>query len=380
MKNHIHLLADNNIFQLERALPPGVDLHFFDPDAGLPDNVDCFDALFIRTVTPVNSETLPVTGNLRFVGACSAGFDHVDPDYLEDRNIKFSAASGNNSRSVAEYVCTAMILYACRKKIKLRDLTIGIIGVGAVGTALQNLLEKMNLRYKCYDPPREKRDVSFKSCSLQSVLECEVLTFHVPLTFDGPYKTHRWLDSKKLQNRSYNLVINSSRGGVADESALLESKRTGRTDEYILDVWENEPLFRDDSAREAMITTPHIAGYSLQSKWRATAITVEALSRYFNLSKPDLSFPSDLVQGSASVIQAPDVETLDSFIKKAHPVCRYDSRFRKLIGSEPSDKEKGFSGLRTEFPYRNEFSFIKTNREILKKYPILIDLGFSISE
>lgn len=375
MRDPIQLLADKNIFQLDRALPAGVNLSLFDPAEGFPQNADRFDALFIRTVTPVNPETLPLTGNLRFIGACSAGFDHVDLNYLENRQIKFNAASGNNSRSVAEYVCTSMILYACKKGRKLRDLNAGIIGAGAVGTALQNLLEKTGVNYMLFDPPKEKRDKWFKSCSLQSVLDCEVLTFHVPLTFSGPYKTHHWLDSEKLESTRHSLVINSSRGGVVDESALLESKKMGLVDEYILDVWEGEPLFRDDSARNAFIATPHIAGYSIQSKWRATAITVEAFCKFFRVVKPDLSFPSDLENGSVSVFHSSDDEPLDSFMRKVHPVCRYDANLRKLIGNEPSGKEKGFSALRTDFPFRHEFSFIRTGRQILQKYPLLKGLG-----
>jgi len=376
MHSKIKLLADKNIYLLDHCLPGSVELTTFHPEQGLPENVSEYDALFIRTVTQINHESLPKSGKLKLIASSSAGIDHIDLTYLDSFGITFAHAPGHNAHSVTEYICTALFLWAFRRCLNLSDLSIGVIGVGHVGRSLVQLLKNLGLNFLCYDPPRTIRDENFQSCSKKELLAADILTFHVPLIRDGKYATYKWLNRNVLTDRRFKLIINTSRGGVVDEKAVIDFKKEGHVNDFICDVWENEPDFSDESVKQAFIATPHIAGYSHQSKWRASCMITEALCRRFSLPVPDFRFPL-----RTSGISQPDIyfnrsETLPDIFKKVHPICEYDRELRKVTGSVPADKKKKFAGLRTEIPFRHEFSILQVPEDIINKYPVLAQLGF----
>ncbi|MGF1669738.1 MAG: NAD(P)-dependent oxidoreductase, partial [Balneolaceae bacterium] len=259
MHSDIKLLADKNIYLLNHCIPRAVHLTIFDPEQGLPESTSEYDALFVRTVTQINSETLPDSGKIKLVASSSAGIDHIDLDYLNSLGIAFAHAPGNNARSVAEYVCTALFLWAAEHGRNLSELSIGVIGAGHTGRSLTRLFKKLGLNFLCYDPPRSIRERNFRSCSKEELLSADILTFHVPLTRHGKYATFNWLNRDVLEKRNYDLIINTSRGGVVDEIALLNFKKEGHVRDFVLDVWVNEPDFCEESADQAFIATPHIA-------------------------------------------------------------------------------------------------------------------------
>lgn len=376
MRSEIRLLADKNIYLLKHSVPPAVRLTTFNPEKGLPANSGRFDALFVRTVTQINNKTLPDPGNIRLVASGSAGIDHIDTSYLDSHGIAFAHAPGNNARSVAEYVCTALLLWASIRNKNLEELSIGVIGAGHVGRSLIKLLKNLNLNFYCYDPPRANLDKTFKSCTKETVLSADILTFHVPLTRDGKYATKKWLDREILKNNRFELIINTSRGGVVDESAVIEFKNRERVNDFIFDVWENEPGFNSESAANAFIATPHIAGYSHQSKWRATCMITDALCKLFSLPVPEFTFPFRPADAQIPQLLFTGSGELSDVLKKVHPICEYDSELRQFIDSDLPHKKKEFVKLRTEVPFRHEFSEIPLPETILKKHPVLLQLGF----
>ncbi|HET6528094.1 MAG TPA: NAD(P)-dependent oxidoreductase, partial [Balneolaceae bacterium] len=257
----INVLADQYLYNIQSYLPENINLMLFDPAHGFPSEINSAHALLIRTVIPVDEQTLPdIPKNLQFVGTASAGTDHVDIKYLRENGITFADAAGCNARSVAEYVATAMLIWAEKRDQNLTTLTAGIIGAGNAGSRVIELLRKLEISTVAYDPPKEERDSNFKSASLNEVLECDILSFHTPLTTTGDYPTYHWLNGQKLSAFNFQLVINASRGGVIDEQALLNAFEKGMINDFILDVWENEPNFNQKSAEQAFIKTPHIAG------------------------------------------------------------------------------------------------------------------------
>ncbi|MDX1637340.1 MAG: NAD(P)-dependent oxidoreductase, partial [Balneolaceae bacterium] len=240
----ITVFADKHLYQIDEILPDPLNLHYYDPEQGLPSNLDEADALLVRTVTEVNEQTLsPVPTNLRFVGTGSAGIDHIDTDFLQRHGIRAANSAGCNARSVAEYVVTALLLWSQKEKVNLKNECIGIAGVGHVGSELKKLLDDLQWPCRCYDPPRAERDPGFSTVTRNELLECSILTFHTPLTFDGTYATHHLLDADLLSTNAFKLVINSARGGVVDEQAVLEAKSAGRLHDLVIDVWEEEPCF-----------------------------------------------------------------------------------------------------------------------------------------
>ena len=371
----IHLLADRNLYQLERYLPPAVDLEYYDPAQGLPSNAPQADALLVRTVTKVNAKTLPLQDSrLRFVGTGSAGTDHVDIDYLENHGVHFASAAGCNARAVAEYVTTVLLMWAENNKVPVEELSIGIIGVGHVGTTLQDLLDKIGVKTVGYDPPRAEREEDYHSASLEEVLNCDVLTFHTPLTYNGNWPTYHWLDNTKLNSREYKLMINASRGGVIDEQALLEAHRDHRIDDFVLDVWENEPDFRDSSARQSWIATPHIAGYSEQAKHRATWMVCRSMAENLELKLPKAPHyqPQYVDPGNSQ-----EPKSLADMLSRVHPIMKYDHALRGLIGLKSAPKSKKFAQLRVEKPFRFEYQWIQMPTRCITQYPVLNKLDIT---
>ncbi|MGF1670017.1 MAG: NAD(P)-dependent oxidoreductase, partial [Balneolaceae bacterium] len=198
----------------------------------------------------------------------------------------------------------------------------------------------------------------------------------VPLTRHGKYATFNWLNRDVLEKRNYDLIINTSRGRVVDEKALLDFKKEGHVRDFVLDVWINEPDFCDESAEQAFIATPHIAGYSNQSKWRASCMISEAFCKMFSLPVPDFTFPFGAEEAPIPYIHFTGSEDLSGILRKVHPISEYDTELRKLSGAAAAVKKKNFAKLRTEIPFRHEFTVLTVPEKLIRKHPELQRLGF----
>ncbi|MEX0779262.1 MAG: NAD(P)-dependent oxidoreductase, partial [Balneolales bacterium] len=328
------------------------------------------DALLVRTVTQVDEQMLDLATKLKFIGTASAGTDHIDLDTLEARGVQFASSPGNNARSVAEYVATSILLWCGERKIAPESLTAGIVGVGNAGGQVRKVLNHLGLQTRNYDPPRQRREPKFKSDTLADILLCDVVTLHVPLSNDGTDATYNWLDEQKIKTSAAQLFINAARGGIADESALLAEKQE-RGSDYILDVWSDEPVFDDKIAATAFIATPHIAGYSRQSKRKAIQIVCDALNTHFNLEMP----VGTQEQESKKTIAIYQPDSLDTILTHIHPIRHYDEQLRLLMGLHQEEKALKFAGLRNEIALREEFENIVINGDIIKEHPVLKKLG-----
>ena len=371
----INVLADQYLYKIHSYLPESVNLQLFDPAQGFPPKVEQADAMLIRTVIPINKQTLPnIPNQLTFIGTGSSGTDHVDLQYLADQSIHFADAAGCNARSVAEYVATGLLCWSEKRNQDLSDLSVGIIGVGHAGTHVVNILKKMGLQIVHYDPPREQREADFTSATLDEVLACDILSFHTPLTKKGPHPTFHWLDKTKLADTTFNLIINAARGGVVDESALLNAMKQGKIRDIIIDVWENEPDINLRTAQQTFIKTPHIAGYSVQSKQNASKFIADALIDHFNLKRPhSTSKPTKTVFEK----DVNEFKSLSSLLEELHPIKEYEKRLSHILKENPDNRGAFFNKLRAEFPLRQQFTHIKLPASYFKRYPILRVLGFS---
>jgi len=368
----IHILADKNIFQLEKFLPETVNYTLFDPNNALPDDFSPYSAMLIRTVTRINKHTFAgIPDNLTFIGTASSGTDHVDIPYLQSNNITFSSAAGCNARAVAEYIATAIILWGESRSKDITKYTVGVIGVGHVGSVVNELLTKTGLNTVLYDPPRELRDPAFTSASLPGVMDSDILTFHVPLETAGQFATYHWLNEAKLNNREYKLVINASRGGVVDEYVITGQLRIGNIGDYIFDVWENEPSFSVEIAENAFIATPHIAGYSYQAKQNATRMICNAMLDHFGLTVSN----SDINHENLITPDLKNGSSLSNILTSIHPIRDYDHKLREICQLPENKRGQAFRDLRTGHPYRMEYPQIYLPVTVLKKYPVLEKLG-----
>jgi erythronate-4-phosphate dehydrogenase len=210
------IVADPNIPYLREAFGSLGDISLIPGRQMTADAVRDADALLVRSVTPVNAGLLDGS-RVKFVATATIGFDHVDTGYLAKHGIGFSTAAGSNANSVAEYIIAAMLELGCRKKFRLRDKTLGVVGVGNVGSKVVRYARALGMRVLENDPPRQRAEGG-PFVSLERVIaEADIITLHVPLTKSGPDATFH------LLNPVRGIILNSSRGAVLDNNALLHA-------------------------------------------------------------------------------------------------------------------------------------------------------------
>lgn len=242
-----------------------------------------FDALIIRSTTTVNADLLKGS-SVKFVGTATSGADHVDADWLQASGIAFADAHGSNAESVGEWVL-ASLLEACERKGKedIGALAIGIVGVGAVGKPLADRFAGLTCRLRLCDPPRAREEDSmgdFLPLS-DALATSDVVSIHVPLKMSEPYATYHMIARGALvRMRSGSWMMNSSRGAVVDNEALLECLHEKQIDACIMDVWEDEPTPDPELVRAVTLGTPHIAGHSYDGKVMGTQMMVDALAAF----------------------------------------------------------------------------------------------------
>lgn len=372
----IKVLADQYIYNIRSYLPDDINLTLFDPAIGFPKELNEADSLLIRTVNPITKETLPkFPPRLSFVGTASAGSDHIDINYLQKNDIAFADAAGCNARSVAEYVATALLLWSEDHRQNLQEHTVGIVGVGNAGTQVQKILQNLKIPTVCYDPPRADRESDFTSATLDQVLSSDILTFHTPLTKKGAYPTFHWLDEEKLSNRRFELVLNTARGGVVDEKALCQAMAEDLVQDIIIDTWENEPEFDPLTAEKAFIKTPHIAGYSVQAKEKASEFVANALLNHFDLTetKKENQQSHRILEKDISAFNS-----LSSLLAELHPIKKYELELQKIIENHFVERGKLFNELRANYPLRQEFAQTYLPISYFERFTVLKALGFSL--
>lgn len=306
-----------------------------------PELVRDADALIIRTRTHCNRELLEGS-RVKFIATATIGFDHIDTDYCKKAGITWTNAPGCNSASVAQYIQSSFILLKKYCGKKLDEMTIGIIGVGNVGSKVADIARALGLRVLLNDLPREEHEGTTAFTSLGKIAEeCDIITFHVPLYKEGVYKTFHLADAaffKSLKRKP--VIINTSRGEVIETHALLEAINNQFVSETIIDVWENEPTINCELLNTVFISTPHIAGYSADGKANATRMSLEALCEYF---KMNVSYGIALPAPLQPMIRATSQE--EAFLEIYNPVN--DSNRLK-------EHPELFENLRGDYPLRRE--------------------------
>ena len=234
------------------------------------------DALIVRSRTQVN-QVLLEGSSIKFVGSTVAGLDHVDQDYLQKNNIKFFSAQGCNSMAVAEFVISTILNLAKKHNFNYQDKTLGIIGVGNVGSRLAAKAELLGIQTLLNDPIRQENENLPNFVDLDTALSADIVTFHTPLTFDGPYPSFKLLNKNNFHNISEKTILfNAARGGVIVEE-IWEKMQTL---ENVIDCWENEPNINQNLQKTAYLASPHIAGHSVDAKFMGSFMVYEALCKF----------------------------------------------------------------------------------------------------
>ena len=241
--------------------------------------------------------------NVKFVGTATIGQEHVDCEYLEAEAIGFASAPGSNANSVAEYVVAALLAVARKHKLELAGKPIGIVGVGNVGSRVEAKVKALGMEVMLNDPPLQRQRGDEKYLPLEELYDCDFITLHTPLTFDGEDKTYHLADAEFFNSLKRGVgFINTSRGGVVDTEDLKKTMQEGKLGAVVLDVWENEPNIDNWLLRNVDISTPHIAGYSLDGKVGGMMMIYKAVCEYFGLP---------IEYGVEDFLPAPDVDMVE---------------------------------------------------------------------
>lgn len=325
-----------------------------------PERMRDADALIVRSETKIDRKLLEGS-RVQFVGTATIGTDHVDVDYLMSRGIAFASAPGCNSNSVKEYVVAALLYLAAEKRFSLAGKTLGVVGVGNVGSKVVQAAGALGLTVLQNDPPlaRQTGDPCF--VPLSTLMNADIISLHVPLTKSGSDPTFHLFDRFLFEQLKPGMVfMNTSRGAVVDSYALKHAIAVNRLGWTVLDVWENEPQIDAGLLPNTTLGTPHIAGYSLEGKLNAVRIIREAICRHFRLISP-WEPPASACKASLPDIVIPEedassMQMLHRVVRHAYDIASDDRLLRAETTMPVEQRSEHFRLLRAHYRVRHEFS------------------------
>lgn len=281
------LIVENKVPFISELVEPLFDEVIYMSDAEMtPDSVRDADAIIGRTRTRCGSALL--TGSrCRFCATATIGLDHFETGWLKANGITYANAPGCNKPAVAQWVCAA-ILRLCPSP---EGLTLGIVGVGNIGSLVAKWARGLGMNVLLNDPPRAEAEGADGFVSLDEIARrADIVTFHTPLTREGAHPSYHLGDAEFFSSLERKpVILNASRGAVVDNEALCDALDAGQVRAAAIDTWEGEPKISRRLLEKTAIATPHIAGYSIEGKHRATYMVVEALRRHLGLEPGDAS-------------------------------------------------------------------------------------------
>lgn len=297
------IVADNKIPFLKGVFEPFAEVVYLPGKETTAEVVKDADAIITRTRTACN-EALLKGSSVKVIATATIGFDHIDTAWVEGAGIRWANAPGCNSWSVKQYIGSVLCALAQKHGLDFEGLTLGVVGVGNVGSKVAAAGRALGMRVLLNDPPRERAEGSGDFVSLETIIkESDIVTVHVPLTKSGQDATLHLFDSERLASmKPSQILINSSRGPVVDCKALKAALMKGGLKGAVLDVWEGEPDLDPELIDHLDITTPHIAGYSADGKANGTTMSVRTVAAELGID--------ELKEWKASGIPAPE-QTLE---------------------------------------------------------------------
>ena len=351
----LKIVADDKIPFLRGVMEPYADIAYLPGAAITADDVRDVDVLFTRTRTHCDASLL-AGSRVRLIVTATIGFDHIDMDYCQRAGIRWVNAPGCNAASVRQYIAATLVTIVRQRGVRLVDTTLGIIGVGHVGRGVADAARALGMRVLLNDPPREEREGSDAFTSLDELLrQSDIVTCHTPLTADGPHPTHH-LASRAFFDRMRRgaAFINSSRGSVVDSAALRDAVQRGKVSAFVLDTWEGEPHIDGTLLRDALLATPHIAGYSADGKANGTAVCVRTCSQMFGIDAladwfpPMLPAPPMPTDFAIDATGRTDEDVFYEAVTHTYPIEADSARLK--TSPETFERQRGDYWTRREFP------------------------------
>jgi erythronate-4-phosphate dehydrogenase len=373
------IIIDNKIPYIKGALEPFAEVVYLPGSQTTPDVVKDADALITRTRTICN-EGLLKGSNVKFIATATIGFDHIDTDYCRNAGIEWTNAPGCNAESVNQYISSALFSWSMRKRINLEDLTIGIVGVGNVGSKIANTCKTLGMNVLLNDPPRARVEGNKDFVSIEEIQKkADIITFHVPLNSTGIDATYHMINEIFLQKLVKKpLLINSCRGEVVNTDDIYNAIEAKDIRGFICDCWENEPDINLDLLNFCEIGTPHIAGYSKDGKANGTKMSVQAISKFFNLGIDDWQ-PQNIDMPESTIIEIDGNQRREYSILAEAVLSTYD-----IENDDDNLRETPqlFERLRGNYPVRREFACYTVKAKNIENDTIekLKRLGFKVEK
>jgi len=375
------VICDSDIPFLKGALEPHCEVVYARGSEISRDMVKDADALVIRTRTKCDANLLEGS-KVRFIATATIGYDHIDTRWCESHGITWTNAPGCNSWSVQQYIGSLLVTLSRQLGFSFREKTLGVVGVGNVGSKVARLAALLGFRVLLCDPPRARREGSGPFVSIDEIIgRSDIITLHVPLIRDGEDATFHMFDSTRLSAMNPDqILINSSRGEVVDGDALKAALSGKKIRAAALDVWENEPRIDSGLLSLLFTGTPHIAGYSVDGKATGTTMSVQALGKFFDLPCRDwevTQVPQSLQPSEFSIdtIGKSPQEVLADAILHTYDIKADDAALRADIAS--FEKQRSNYPVRREFP---AFSVKTLNDDTGRSTVFLREAGFYIED
>lgn len=347
------IVCDSHIPFIKGVLEPYAQVVYLSGQDICNEDVRDADALVVRTRTRCDAQLLEGS-KVKFIATATIGYDHIDTSWCQSNGIAWTNAPGCNSWSVQQYMGSLLVTMSRHFNFECRHKTLGIVGVGNVGSKVAQIAALLGFRVLLCDPPRAHAEGPGGFVSLEEIIsDSDIITCHVPLTTCGEDPTFHLFNSSRLESmNSRQIIINTSRGEVVDCDALKKALEKGSILAASLDVWEHEPHIDPELLQLLFTGTPHIAGYSTDGKANGTVMCVQAIGNYFGLPCRDweiteLPQPSQTTQFTIYADGRKPQDVLSDAILHTYNVMHDDDMLRKDIGS--------FEKLRSTYHVRREF-------------------------
>lgn len=372
------IVIDNKIPFIKGVLEPYAEVVYLPGKEMTSEVVRDADAIITRTRTKC-CESLLKGSAVKVIATATIGFDHIDTDWCESNGIIWRNAPGCNSWSVKQYVSSVLVRLAEKHSLRFEDLTLGVVGVGNVGSKVAEAARILGCKVLLNDPPRARKEGPEAFVSLDEIVaKSDIITVHVPLTKDGEDCTLHLFDAGRIaQLRPSQILINSSRGPVVDNAALKAALKAGGLRGAVLDVWEGEPDLDPELVDLLDFATPHIAGYSADGKANGTTMSVRTVADVLGLpltawTASGLPAPPQALEFELDAAGKTRQQVLSEAILHTYDVAEDTAALRADLGA--------FEKLRGDYPVRREPTAftVRLRNAAPELAESLIKLGFEI--
>lgn len=372
------IVCDNKIPFLKGVLEPYAEVVYLPGKETTADVVKDADAIITRTRTICN-ESLLKGSSVKVIATATIGFDHIDTEWVEANGIVWRNAPGCNSWSVKQYIASVLVTLARKHGFDLREKTLGVVGVGNVGSKVAEIASLLGMKVLLNDPPRARKEGPDGFVSLDEIIaKSDIITCHVPLYKEGEDKTVHLFDEARIASLGkHQILMNSSRGPVVDNKALKAALKSGSILGGVLDVWEGEPDLDRELISLLDIATPHIAGYSADGKANGTMASVRTVAEFLGLPLTEwapsgIPAPEQPLEFSIDAAGKSLQEVLSEAILHTYEVQEDDAKLR----SNPELFEK----LRGDYQIRRELTAftLTLKNATAEEAEILSNMGFKV--